>query len=164
MLDPMQDQDVPEQSRSALLLSLLAKRKEAIDGRAGSGIEQEWLEDEEHYEGIDDANRRFSASARRANAKRWANADEMPADMQGRSVVFLNITAPSVDSASANVSDKLLPTDDRSWCIKPTPITTEMRRAFAAQGVDDAAVEAAIGFQGQGCGDAGGNRRSLDRG
>jgi hypothetical protein len=144
MLDPMQDQDVPEPSRSALLLSLLAKRKEAIDGRADSGIEQEWLEDEDHYEGIDDANRRFSASARRANAKRWANSDEMPTESQGRSVVFLNITAPSVDAASANVSDKLLPTDDRSWCIKPTPITTEMRRVFAAQGVDDAAVEAAI--------------------
>lgn len=36
------------------------KRKDAIQGRAASGIEQEWAEDEAHYEGYDDAS---SASA-----------------------------------------------------------------------------------------------------
>ena len=32
-------------------------RAEAIDARKRSGIEDVWLEDEEFYEGIDDANR-----------------------------------------------------------------------------------------------------------
>lgn len=140
---PDTDQDVPEPGRSALLLSLLSKRKEAIDGRAGSGIEQEWLEDEEHYEGIDDANRRYAVVGRRSASKRWATSDDSPPDPHGRSVVFLNITAPYVESAASHVADKLLPTDDRSWLIKPTPITREMRRVFAAQGVDEAAIEEA---------------------
>ena len=52
-----QEQDLQEPERSTFLLSLLAKRKEAITARQASGIEQEWQEDEEHYQGIDDANR-----------------------------------------------------------------------------------------------------------
>ena len=42
------------------------------------------------------------------------------------------------------VSDKLLPTDDRSWELKPTPITSQMRKAFAMQGMDDATMQAMI--------------------
>ena len=57
------DQDLPEPGRGALLISLLAKRKEAQTGRAGSGIEQEWIEDGEYYQGIDDANRAYAAQA-----------------------------------------------------------------------------------------------------
>ncbi len=44
----MNDQDVPEPGRSKLLASLLGKRSDAISARTGSGIEQEWIEDEEY--------------------------------------------------------------------------------------------------------------------
>ena len=138
-----QEQDLSEPGRSAFLLSLLAKRKEAISGRQGSGIEQEWMEDEEHYQGVDDANRAYVATSG-SQAKRWATGDHESKDPQHRSVVFLNITAPYVDSASASVSDKLLPTDDRAWLIKPTPITSQMRLAFALQGVDQAGMDRMI--------------------
>ncbi len=33
------------------------KRDEAVTGRAGSGVELTWTEDEDHYLGIDNANR-----------------------------------------------------------------------------------------------------------
>ena len=48
-----QEQDLQEPERSTFLLSLLAKRKDAISARIASGIETEWEEDEEHYQGID---------------------------------------------------------------------------------------------------------------
>ena len=41
----------------ALGVTLAGNRSKAIMFRESSGIEQEWLEDEEHYEGIDDMNR-----------------------------------------------------------------------------------------------------------
>ena len=33
------------------------KRDEAVSGRSNSGIEGQWTEDDEHYNGIDNANR-----------------------------------------------------------------------------------------------------------
>ena len=55
----LQPSDQQEDMRAQFVQTLLSKRKEAIAGRAGSGIEEEWTEDEEHYQGIDDANRAF---------------------------------------------------------------------------------------------------------
>lgn len=115
------EQELQEPERSTFLISLLAKRKDAITARQASGIEQEWQEDDEHYNGVDDANRQYQATYA-GQAKRWATNDNAPREHGGRSVVFLNITAPYVDAASARVSDMLLPTDDRAWVIKPTPI------------------------------------------
>ena len=134
------DQDLPEPGRGALLVSLLAKRKEAQTGRAGSGIEQDWIEDEEYYQGIDDANRAYAATSR-SYMRQWANGDATRKKEPNRSVVFLNITAPYVDASSARVADILLPTDDRSWELKPTPVTSQMRQAFQMQGADEAAIE-----------------------
>lgn len=114
---------LPESRRGAFLLSLLSKRKEAVSGRAGSGIEGEWTEDEESYQGIDAANRAFVATSNLLRAKNWATGyGSADVKQQSRSVIFLNITRPYVDAASARVADMLLPTDDRSWEIKPTPI------------------------------------------
>lgn len=112
-----------ESRRSTFLLSLLSKRKEAIQGRAGSGIENEWTEDEEHYQGIDAANRAFATSGTLSQAKNWATGyGQVDTKQASRSVIFLNITRPYVDAASARVADMLLPTDDRAWEIKPTPL------------------------------------------
>ena len=98
--------------------------------------------DEEHYEGIDDANRRYAVVGRRSASKRWATSDD--ASRSARTQCrFPQHHSPYVESAASHVADKLLPTDDRSWLIKPTPITREMRRVFAAQGVDEAAIEEA---------------------
>lgn len=135
--------EVQEPNRSNFLTTLLGKRKDAISARSASGIEEEWTEDEEHYQGIDDANRMYAATTS-GHAKRWATNDRADNAQANRSVVFLNITAPYVDSASANVAEKLLPTDDRSWEIKPTPVTTAMRLAYGQAGIDTTALEQMI--------------------
>lgn len=110
--------------RGQFLLALLAKRREAISGRAGSGIEEEWTEDEEHYQGIDDANRAFQNANQLYRSRKAAVIGGTKQPQAARSVVFLNITRPYVDAASARVADMLLPTDDRSWEIKATPLPT----------------------------------------
>jgi len=104
----------------ALSITISKRRSEAITAREQSGIEQEWEEDEESYEGIDDANR--VEEGRNRTIKPLVGASVPVKDKNARSTVFLNVTRPFVDAASARVSDMLLPTDDRAWDFKATPI------------------------------------------
>lgn len=99
--------------------SLAKTRQEAIDGRATSGIETDWAEDEDSYQGIDDANRE-SASTKPSSPNGGYSGRSPIRD--SRSTVFLNVTRPYVDAAAAKVSDMLLPTDEKNWALKPTPI------------------------------------------
>ena len=100
--------------------ALKKKRDEAIDARRQSGIEDEWIEDEEHYEGIDDANRDLYRN--RGKPLSPEGGSDLKKDQTTRSRVFLNITRPYVDAAAAKVADMLLPTDDQNWGIQATPI------------------------------------------
>lgn len=100
-------------------LSMAKKRDDAITARAASGIEQEWVEDEEAYAGIDEVNRGDTPLKPRTLDGSLTSGNRAPA---GRSTVFLNITRPYVDAAAARVADMLLPTDDRNFAIRPTPI------------------------------------------
>jgi hypothetical protein len=99
---------------------LSKKRDEAVEARRQSGIEDDWLEDEEHYEGIDDANRDLYRN--RGKPLSPEGGSDKKKDQVTRSRVFLNITRPYVDAAAAKVADMLLPTDDQNWGIEPTPI------------------------------------------
>lgn len=95
------------------------KRIEAIEGRAKSGIETDWREDQEYYEGIDAAVEGRSDSA-------WTTKppglSEISSSSAPRSKVFVNITRPYVDAASARLADMLLPTDERNFACEPTPV------------------------------------------
>ncbi len=105
--------------------SLCKTRDEAINGRKQSGIEDEWRKCDDAYQGIDAATAMNSGKPSGTDGG-YING---PAKGPTRSTVFLNITRPYVDASAARVSDMLLPTDDRAWGIKPTPITS------AAEGV-----------------------------
>lgn len=105
-------------------MALCKKRKEAIDGRMSSGIEEEWTKAEEAYQGIDDANRGEMQSGKPSGPNGgYINTTVKPA---GRSTAFLNITRPYTDAAAAKVGDMLLPSDETPWNIKPTPIPHAM--------------------------------------
>ena len=123
-------QDVPEteQQRAERLAIVEAfagiikgKRKEAIEGRKTSGIEQIWQEDEDQYDGIDDANR---ASTKMIKGRSMTDGlrEEKKGEGATRSTVFLKVTRPYVDAAAARVGDMLLPTDDRNFAITHTPV------------------------------------------
>lgn len=112
------DDDARAQKLFALGLELAKKRSEAIEARQQSGIETEWAEDEENYQGIDEQNRKESSAWK----TRPAGMLQVEANGSTRSTVFVNITGPYVDSASASMSDMLLPTDDRGWALNPLPV------------------------------------------
>jgi hypothetical protein len=121
--------------------TLVDRRKEAIDGRQQSGIEDDWREDQDFYDGLDDANRDEKKYTKGASLNAGLTSIKTE-DAGARSTVFLNITAPYVDGAAARVSDMLLPTDDRNWAIKPTPIP-ELAQALK----DDSTMQPTAGGQ-----------------
>lgn len=89
----------------------------AIAARTASGIEIQWWEDQEHYEGIDDANRPENM------IKPWNNSSTATAKATPtRSTVFLNITESFCDQAAGALSDMLQPSDDRAWALEPLPV------------------------------------------
>lgn len=108
--------------------SLKRKRDEAIAARKSSGIEEEWVLAEEAYQGIDDANRGSVMGKPSGPNGGYINSKPTNAN---RSTVVLNITRPYVDAAAARVGDMLLPTDDKNWAIKPTPIAQTIRGMMA---------------------------------
>lgn len=101
----------------ALGAVLARKRDEAIQARIQSGIEDDWIEDDESYEGIDDANREIMRNKNSMVAEGGNKADKVV-----RSRVFMNITRSYVDAAAAKVADMLLPTDEPNFGIEATPI------------------------------------------
>lgn len=107
------------QSLSAVLVK---KRDEAIEARQLSGIEEDWREDEDHYEGIDDSNRDLYRN--RGKPLSPEGGSDKDKEQTVRSRIFLNITRSYVDAAAAKVADMLLPTDDQNWGIEATPIPT----------------------------------------
>lgn len=139
------EQPEPTQDMRAMFVqTLLSKRSEAISGRASSGIEEEWTEDEEHYQGIDDANRAYQNANQLYRSRKASLTGNSPSNSgPSRSVVFLNITRPYTDAASARVADMLLPTDDRAWEIKPTPLprlsTSQLTMLAQSMGMTDPA-------------------------
>lgn len=118
--------DLEEEERQRILVALadnlIVRRARAIRYRAQLGIEEQWVEDEEYYAGIDDANRHEFASWRPRKGRTVDTVDESPASRNDGSTIFPNITRPFVDASAARMADMLLPTDDRSFAIEPTPV------------------------------------------
>ena len=130
MLDQTQPTE-PSRRLNGVITALARKRDKAITGRQASGIEQEWLEDEEFYLGIDDANRAFQRTAIATAIIPKLSTQPVTTPDGSKSMVFLNITRPFVDAAAARLADMLLPSDEACWGIKPTPIA-EMSETQAA--------------------------------
>ena len=114
---------------NALAVSLTGKRKAAIDARRASGIEQIWLEDEDAFDGIDDANR-AQEGASGGNRNRYlkpvsssgvVERDTGNAD-PNKCILLPNITGPYCEAGAASIADILLPLDDWPFGIGPTPV------------------------------------------
>lgn len=108
----------------ALSASIAGKRKEAIDFRKASGIEDVWLACEEAYLGIDDMNRAEFSGAK------WAKPTSMSTGLTAnvnkpdptRSTAFVRLTSRYVDGAAAKLGEIILPIDEKAFQFKPTPI------------------------------------------
>jgi len=107
------------QRLDALGQSLAKTRAEAIAARRASGIEDDWQEDDEFYQGFDEHNRSEMRSSTWGQRPPGQLAEKSGST---RSTVFPNITGPYADAAASRIADMLLPTDDRSWALRNTPI------------------------------------------
>lgn len=115
-------EDEQAQRIAALTQSLISKRQKAVDWRASLGIEEEWQECEDAYEGVDDANRATERTARATKPRSDGGPIVSRKGNATRSTVFLNITRPYTDAAAARVADMLLPNDDTNFKFEHTPI------------------------------------------
>jgi hypothetical protein len=119
--DPLKDAEkLRKQQLTAFAETLAEKRKKAVEARRLSGIEDIWLENENYYSGIDEFNQgnalqKSATLTGRATYRKKSKANK-------RSTVFVNITAPYVDLVSAREGDMLIPTNDKPFSIKPTPV------------------------------------------
>ncbi len=115
---------------------LCNKRKAAVDYRRMSGIEDEWREAEDQYNGIDDANRYTTRELKPSTMSGALTSEVVGISAETRSTAYLNITRPYTDAASARIGDMLLPTDDRNWALKPTPIPSlqKLKKDFTPVG------------------------------
>lgn len=118
------------------------KRDEAVKGRKQSGIETVWEEDEEYYQGVDDANRESHPWTKSASSQ--GGISRSPSRSATRCSAFFNITRQFVDSASARMGDILLPAGDWNFAVKASPVQDD--DANAGSSVPGAGSGAAPGF------------------
>jgi hypothetical protein len=87
-----------------------------VQHRAQSGVETRWRRATELYFGEDmnDTNQFENTLKNGPPARKVVDGN--------RSRVVINIVRPKVDQAIARMSEILLPTDDKNWGIKPTPV------------------------------------------
>lgn len=103
--------------------ALANRRREAVEARANSGIETIWREDEEHYEGVDNANRGEGVTLKPRDPQGTGGASIVEQDGKpSGSTIFMPITRPYVDFSAGRAADMLLPTDDQNWDLQSTPM------------------------------------------
>mgnify|MGYP001605573686 CR=1 FL=1 len=112
---------------NALALSMTAKRKAVINARRSSGIEQIWLEDEDAFDGVDDANRaqEGAVGTRNRYLKPSSLGGVVRSDNEedpNKCILLPNITGPYCEAGAASIADILLPLDDWPFGIGPTPV------------------------------------------
>jgi len=105
--------------------AIAEKRDEAKVARTSSGIETTWLEAEEAYIGIDEANRHEFQEGR------WTKPTSVdgplstgrgPKAPNHKSTVFVRITARYVDAGAAKLAEILLPPDDKAFSFSEMPV------------------------------------------
>ena len=122
-LPPDVEQD-RAQRLQAFAESLTEKRDAAVSFKKATGIEAEWDEDENYYNGLDP----FTVKPATYNKGRGLN-DGLTQRTDTGADVSDNITAYHCDMRAARATDMLVPSEDKPFKIRPTPVPelTKMR-------------------------------------
>jgi len=102
-------------------LAVAKLRDQAVEKRRESGIETQWQEDEEYYQGVDDANRSNGTYTKSTSTEGGLIGDGRK-KKTNRTTAFFNLTRQFCDSASARVSDIICPSGDWNFQLKATPV------------------------------------------
>lgn len=120
--DPMTGSEmtaIAEDRLEALGTSIHERLGEWVQAKQASGVEKRWIEDLDQYMGRDEATKQTATMMDSAEAGYpITNKGAKPQ----RSTVFVNITRPKTNTAEARLANMLLPTDDRNWGLKPSPV------------------------------------------
>jgi hypothetical protein len=100
---------------------LARQRDDWVRSRYARGLDKRWVEDIDQYNAKDFANRQ---AAQMMEAVEQGYPVTQNSAKPTRSTVYIGLTRQKANGAEARLSDILLPTDDRNWGIKPTPIPT----------------------------------------
>jgi hypothetical protein len=140
------DMEAVYERLDAIGMHLSSSRSSAIEGREQTGIEDEWLEDEEYYEGIDEANRSELKAWRSKPLGSQASPEDDDDDAVS-STIFLNITRSYCDAVAARIGDMLMSVDEPMFKIKPTPKAEllGLAKGKMSHGIDTAIKEASGG-------------------
>ena len=110
---------IAEDRLDAMGTSIAERRDEWIQAKQASGIEKRWIDDLDQYLGRDEATKQTATMMDSAEAG-------FPITNKGgkpqRSTVFVNITRPKTNTAESRLANMLLPTDDRNFGLKPSPV------------------------------------------
>ncbi len=104
-----------KQSLVAFAQNILDRRKEAIEARSASGVERRWREDQDAFDGLDEATK--SSMLDYATGEATVRKGD-----QQRSKVLVNIIRGKTETAAGRFSDISMPIDDKNWGLKPTPV------------------------------------------
>lgn len=100
----------------SLGLSLSGKKSKAIEARASQGIDERFYRSTEAYEGRDEVTRNYGSL--RDTVQGYLSGSSQKT--QTRSKIVPNVVRAKVNTASAQLQDIALPTDDRNWDLRPS--------------------------------------------
>ncbi len=125
--------------------SLLTKRDEAIAGRAATGIERTWREDQRAFEGLDGT----SSKAEMTDYATGEAYGTKNSTTQRRSKVIVNIIRGKCETAEGRFTEIQFPTDDKNFGIDSTPVGDLAKPMDAPQGIVQAAPQDPMAAEGQ---------------
>jgi hypothetical protein len=111
--------DIIDAKIAAFSTRLLDTRDEDVSFRAASGIERIWREDQRAHDGIDGTEGRDGVLDA-ATGESWPGRSR---ENKRRSRVVLNLIRSKCETKEGRFSEIMLPTDDRNWGLKTTPVT-----------------------------------------
>jgi hypothetical protein len=115
-------QQIDDEKR-AVKNSVVKQRDDWVSYRASLGVEEQWQKSSDLYYGKDTPDTSFIETLKVGPApQKSRDGAEAP-----RSRVVVNIVRPKVDQAVARMCEILLPTDDKNWGIRPTPIPEKVK-------------------------------------
>ena len=128
---------------NALVDTFLQSRKEAIDGRQQSGIEDIWKYCEDAYIGIDKDN------AGDFHSNRWMKpmSPDGPVDRnvkesaQGKCTIYIPFTRRYVNAGVAKIQEILDSPDEKPFDLKPTPVPELIKQLTDTRQVEHAGVK-----------------------
>lgn len=112
-----------EDERRSVKASVVKQRDEWVAYRSTLGVEEQWQKSTDLYFGRDTPDTSFIETLKTGPAaQKSRDGAEGP-----RSRIVVNIVRPKVDQAVARMCEILLPTDDKNWGIRPTPIPDQVK-------------------------------------